>query len=692
MSDETPATNNTPIDSRIKSAQRKGAGVYILSGLLTVLVLVAVFAWLFFIKGYALVIGPAEASPTSKVSVVSGLAWLNDRQLYTLGGSVELRVEADTFEPTTVVIDSQSPTTIEIVLKPSPAQIIAVAKVNNTELTPTHAKYLEQTEWLINNKITHVGAKFEHSLAPGEYELTARNPYFESVSQRLSLTRGSQHDLPIKLVEIQGSMSLASIPSGVNVLINGVNEGRTPLKVSLNSGDYAVEIQSERYQSVNETISLTSINTDPTRNYRLLPKQAQLVLNVTPSGGVLLVDNIEQQPGSMNVSANKSHQIRYTKPGHTSFRKTVDVAIGERKTIDIELKPQYGELLISSNVPAALSINGKPTTTLAANTPSASRLLTVPQTIALSAQGYRSVSKTITPVANKQTPLNIRLLTEFEARRAEGLPLFISKLGISMLRFRGNAFVMGSPPNETGRRRNEHQVNVDFSRQFWLSTTEITQAQYNAFLQANGSGNAAFTNSRLPITDVSWLQAAQFCNWLSVQEGLPVFYRFVNGRYAGFNAKSTGYRLPTEAEWEWTAKKAKRSTSTKYVWGNHEKLRREQGNFADKSASSNQLIVLSDYDDGKAGVADVASFRADRAGLYDLDGNVSEWVNDFYTTSLPDSNKQHIDYLGANKGDTHVVKGGNFETGRMRDLRAAFREFSASAKPTVGFRIARYQN
>jgi formylglycine-generating enzyme required for sulfatase activity len=152
--------------------------------------------------------------------------------------------------------------------------------------------------------------------------------------------------------------------------------------------------------------------------------------------------------------------------------------------------------------------------------------------------------------------------------------------------------------------------------------------------------------------------------------------------------------LPSEAEWEWLAKKAKRAVSTVYVWGNQDKLQDNIGNFADKTMQGKQLIFFAEYQDGNQGVAEVGSYKADRTGLYDMAGNVSEWVHDAYTNRLPDTSKRHIDYLGTQLGaqgaQTWVVKGGSYESGRLRELRAAFREFSASGKATVGFRIARY--
>jgi formylglycine-generating enzyme required for sulfatase activity len=131
---------------------------------------------------------------------------------------------------------------------------------------------------------------------------------------------------------------------------------------------------------------------------------------------------------------------------------------------------------------------------------------------------------------------------------------------------------------------------------------------------------------------------------------------------------------------------------TTYVWGNTDRIPRESGNFADKARESQQLITLDDYEDGEAGVADVGSFRPDRIGLYDLAGNVSEWVHDSYSNSIPDLDTAHVNYLGVDAAGQHVVKGGNFTTGKLRDLRVAYREPASDASETIGFRIARYAN
>ena len=668
-----------PIDSKIQQAQRKGAGVYVLSGFITVTILMVFALWLFFVKGFSVAIGPNEAKNNASLELVSGFAWVGQANIYTLGGQVSVRVSAPTFEDTVLSINNQSPRTIEVLLRPSPALIKGQAIL--AENTAMQQQYQAQTQWFIDDALLHVGETFVYNLAPGDYKLTVTNPYFTDVSQDISLVRAQILDIAPKLGDIHGEININSIPQGVSVSINNMPIGQTPVRFSAQGGEYEVTLSSDEYITINETIGLKTNATNPTRNYQLQAKPGVLDINATPNDGVLLINNVEYPLGVIELAANKSHNVQYTKPGHTTYTKTIKVNKDAPTAVNVQLEPLYGEVTITTNVPATISINSSQKQT----SPVVKRLLAISHSLEVSAPGYVTQKRNFMPQAKKKTNIDITLLSEFEARQAQGKPLFANTLGINLRKFTGDAYTLGSPVNETGRRRNEHQVEVDFSRRFWVSEKEITQAQFSTFLGANSK-----TNSRLPVTGVTWLEAAKFCNWLSLQEGLPLFYRFQNGRYLGPDVSSNGYRLPTEAEWEWLAKKAKRAQSTVYVWGNQEKLRDNIGNFADKTYNGKQLIFFDDYTDGKTGLAEVGSFKADRVGLYDLDGNVSEWVHDFYTNGLPDMSKRHIDYLGAPKGDSWVIKGGNYETGRLRELRAAFREFSSSSKATVGFRIARY--
>lgn len=660
------------IDDRIKQAQRRGAGVYLFGAFVTVLVVATVMVWLFLVRAYVLKIGPDEASPIAIATVESGFAWVRNNQVYTLGGDVSIQVQADTFEPKTIMIDANSPTNIEVVLAPSPAIINANLNLQG------------ETSWYVNNELIFVGNDLEHAIAHGEYQIRIENPYYKPVTLTQVLQRAQSLTLSPEFERVQGRLSVSTIPLGTQISINGEPAGEVPLEVELSGGEHLLSAELEGYQTLEDTLEITYSLPNIERNYQLQAVQSYVDLSAEPSGGVLLINKLEKAPGRHSLDANTEHLIEYRKAGFFPFSERLTLAPNETRPLAIQLSPELGSVRMSANIQASLSINGAPSG-LVGRQLRIVELSAKPTQIVVSQPGYRSVTKTITPTSERALELKLELLTEFDARRKEGRPLIATQLGINLRKFRPSAFTMGSPPNESGRRRNEHQLDVDFDRDIWVSEHEITQAQYSAFTGTKST-------SRLPQTNITWEQAALFSNWLSQQEALSEFYVVRNGKVVGFNQNALGYRLPTEAEWEWLAKKAKRAQSTTYVWGNQTRIPTQSGNFADESAKANQLIFLKDYDDKNANVSEVGSFKADRNGLYDLAGNVSEWVHDYYATAIPDTDIVHMNYMGASRGTQHVVKGGNYTSGRLRELRGAFREVGESAKPTIGFRIARYDN
>jgi formylglycine-generating enzyme required for sulfatase activity len=175
---------------------------------------------------------------------------------------------------------------------------------------------------------------------------------------------------------------------------------------------------------------------------------------------------------------------------------------------------------------------------------------------------------------------------------------------------------------------------------------------------------------------------------LSQRDHLPPFYRTEGDKVIGIDKTATGYRLPTEAEWEWAARTSPGTAAERrFPWGDDFPPTDRSGNYADRAASHLVGRVIFGYNDNRIVSAPVASFPADARGLFDIGGNVSEWANDFY--EIPKEQAVR-DPLGPETGEYHTIRGSSWMNGTITELRLTFRDYGTDGRPDVGFRIARF--
>ncbi len=184
-------------------------------------------------------------------------------------------------------------------------------------------------------------------------------------------------------------------------------------------------------------------------------------------------------------------------------------------------------------------------------------------------------------------------------RRLEEEEETVASRLLDMVEIPAGAFLMGSPEDEPGRLSNEVQHRVQVSA-FEIGRTTVTREQYQAVMEAEPPGSGSGEH---PVTRVSWLDAATFCNRLSEQEGLPPCYQ-IDGDTVTWIADDGGYRLPTEAEWEVAARAG---TTTPWCSGSYSWWLRRYAWFSVNSGGHTH---------------EVRKKRANRWGLYDMHGNV----------------------------------------------------------------------
>lgn len=249
----------------------------------------------------------------------------------------------------------------------------------------------------------------------------------------------------------------------------------------------------------------------------------------------------------------------------------------------------------------------------------------------------------------------------------------LTAIPVGFVRIEAGEFIMGSPEGEAGRFDNEVQHRVTLTRPFLLQRTPVTQAEYQALMGKNPSRYAqCFDAEHRPVEAISWYDAVAYCNALSAREGLPMFYtiqhlpgasRPVVIRATEANA-AKGYRLPTEAEWEYAA----RAGSTEATHG----PRSNVAWFVENSGNS---------------TAPVGRKAANAWGLHDMLGNVLEWTADVYG---PVTSTTVCDPQGRDTGFDRVIRGGSWHSAAPV-VRAAYRHLDApnERRTDLGMRPAR---
>ena len=255
-----------------------------------------------------------------------------------------------------------------------------------------------------------------------------------------------------------------------------------------------------------------------------------------------------------------------------------------------------------------------------------------------------------------------------------------------MLLIKGGSFNMGSPAKENWRSKDEvqHQVKVG---DFYLSKYEVSQAEYEGIMGKNPSN---FKGSNLPVENLTWYEAVEFCNELSKKEGLTPVYK-VEGTKVSWNRSANGYRLPTEAEWEYACRAG---TSTPFYTpkaiGPNECNYYGHYPYGIESNYFNSSSMETQPGEYRETTVKVNSFEANPWGLYNMHGNVGEWVWDYYA---PYDVAKGDNPAGPASGSLRVYRGGAWND-FGKHLRSAYR---AAFTPNyrnfgIGLRLARNGN
>ncbi|MFA6504927.1 MAG: SUMF1/EgtB/PvdO family nonheme iron enzyme [Treponemataceae bacterium] len=262
--------------------------------------------------------------------------------------------------------------------------------------------------------------------------------------------------------------------------------------------------------------------------------------------------------------------------------------------------------------------------------------------------------------------------------------------GIDFVYCPAGSFMMGTaiPPADYENESPRHKVALEA---FWISKYEITQSRYESVKEENPSSFPG--NAENPVEKVSWYDAVEFCNELSVKSGISPYYsinksetdpnnhnKFDKVKWiVNENAGAGGFRLPTEAEWEYACRAG---TETIYYWGNQKDA---------STISTYEVCEINSWKKGENhpdyGTHAVGTKKPNAWGIFDMSGNVSEWCWDwfdekFYAAS-PRKNPK-----GPIAGEDKVVRGASWFFGAA-EMRSALRArtYPISRFDKIGIRV-----
>jgi formylglycine-generating enzyme required for sulfatase activity len=494
---------------------------------------------------------------------------------------------------------------------------------------------------------------------PGRRVLTFTHPGYTSQTVTLAVSGAlaKAQPLSITLAKLPGKLTVDTKGIAAELLVDGQPAGNLPGEIEVAPGLHDFIVRAPRRLDHVERLTIEGGGVRQQLAVDLQPATGWLVLDTDPSGGEVSVDGTRLGAAPQRVELDSGlRQLSITAPGRRKWNSEVAIIAGQ--TLDL------GRIDLAAPPPPMPAV---------AATPAA-------ETAAPEAIGSAPV---VAPPAPPRTPSPARLQSEL--------------LGTLVLLPAGK-YMQGSDRREQGRRGNEAQREVTLTRAFYLAANEVTNAQFHAFRAGHSSGIAMEKSLDLDLQAVSnlnWADAVEFCNWLSLKEGLPAAYERRDGRWQLVVPFNRGYRLPTEAEWEYAARYVDGRRWQRYAWGDQLPPPAGAANLGGQEALPAKpgpdvrlASSLPGYKDDHPVVAPVGSYARSAAGFNDLGGNVSEWIHDVYV-SLPEA-VAVTDPMGATADGAHAIRGANWRTTVIADLRPAWRERAAGPLQTVGFRVARF--
>jgi formylglycine-generating enzyme required for sulfatase activity len=592
----------------------------------------------------------------------------------------------------TASLDGYYPLDTTVDVGQAPDQTMRLTLTKLPGLVTLDSEPEDGVEVRVDGELLGVTPLVDVEIVPGKHQVEFAAQRYLTEVRELDVAGGNERQaLTASLTPNWAPLTVTTEPAGATVLVDGDDAGITPLNLELPAGERTIELRLAGYNAWQDRVTAVANTPLEIPTVKLSAADGRVQLStVPPDAAVSVGDEFRgRTPLTLRLTPGRNHEITIAKPGYETVRRELSVAADSGRSLEIELTAQYGDVDVQTDPPnAEIWVDDR----LAGTTPARLNLMAVGHEIEVRLAGYAVQSQQLTPRPGFSQALMFELEALDTSSGGGYSRVLTTYLGQELRLIPAGKFAMGSSRREQGRRSNEVLREVEISRAFYLGSREVTNAEFREFMAEHDSGTfggQTLNDDEQPVAQLEWTDVAQFLNWLSVKDSLQPVYDSAIGSWAPTRPLRNGYRLPTEAEWAWAARVAGRDAPVVYPWGNELPPPDRSGNFADIAAQQILPTTLVTYNDGFPVAAPVGSFGANPVGIFDLGGNVAEWVQDFYAIDVSGEQAALVDPLGPDSGRAHVIRGSSWRSATVTDLRLAYRNSSESGREDVGFRSAR---
>jgi len=526
---------------------------------------------------------------------------------------------------------------------------------------------------------------------PGEHQMTISLDRYLDYGETIDIEgREVEQRYQASLEPAWAVVSLSTTPPGADVLLDGEVIATTPVNAEILQGRRDLTLKLAGHKAWQEDFDVIAGEDFTVPLVELEPADGLVFIRSNPSAASVTIGGEFKglTPLEVALPPGQTHELSFFKSGYHSSRTSIRTEPNQGRELNVSLDPELASVsVIAQPEDAELYVNGE-FRGLANQT---LELMAASQQIEIRKDGFVPYTTEFTSRPGLDQAIRVTLKSLEQARLEQIKPVIATVAGQELKLFYPGAFTMGASRREAGRRPNENLRDIQLERPFYIGFKEVTNAEFRQFSADHSSGTVSgvtLNNELQPVVQISWAQAAAYCNWLSEQEGLPLFYEIDGEDIIGFNPEATGYRLPTEAEWAWVARTDGSGNTLKYPWGDQLPPPENAGNFADITAQNYLGEIMFNYNDNYFATAPVASFIPNHYAIYDMAGNVSEWVHDYY--GAVGAVGVEVDPLGPELGQFHTIRGSSWAHGAVTEMRLSFRDFGEEPRDDVGFRVARY--